>query len=114
MATKKLQVFKCELCGNIVESIHEGVGELVCCGQPMKLYEENVTDAATERTESDLAAAADLIGARWVVSRATRIADNDYDIGEAVAPEVIDGLDPQRYDTLTGGKLPLLREARRG
>lgn len=47
--TAKLQIYKCEVCGNIVEVVHEGVGELVCCGQPMKLREENTTDAATEK-----------------------------------------------------------------
>lgn len=47
--TKKNQVFKCELCGNMVEVVHEGPGELVCCGQPMKLMEENTVDAAKEK-----------------------------------------------------------------
>jgi superoxide reductase len=47
--TKRLQVFKCELCGNIVEVLHEGPGELVCCGQNMKLLDENTVDAATEK-----------------------------------------------------------------
>jgi len=47
--TKKLQVYKCEICGNIVEMLHEGKGELVCCGKPMKLYEENTVDAAREK-----------------------------------------------------------------
>jgi superoxide reductase len=47
--TKKLQIYKCEICGNIVEVLHEGEGELVCCGQPMKLYKENTTDAALEK-----------------------------------------------------------------
>jgi superoxide reductase len=47
--TKLNQVFKCELCGNIVEVLHEGPGELVCCGQPMKLMEENTVDAAKEK-----------------------------------------------------------------
>jgi len=47
--TKKLQVYKCEKCGNIVEVLHEGVGELVCCGEPMKLFEEKTADAATEK-----------------------------------------------------------------
>ena len=47
--TKQLQVYKCEICGNIVEVLHEGVGELVCCGQPMKLIEENTVDAAPEK-----------------------------------------------------------------
>lgn len=47
--TEKLQIYKCEVCGNIVEMLHAGAGELVCCGQPMKLYLENTTDAAKEK-----------------------------------------------------------------
>lgn len=46
---EKLQVYKCELCGNIVEVVHGGKGELVCCGQPMKLLLENIVDAAREK-----------------------------------------------------------------
>ena len=46
---KKLEVYKCEACGNIVEVLHGGDGELVCCGQPMKLLTENTTDAAKEK-----------------------------------------------------------------
>lgn len=38
--TQKREVYKCEICGNIVEVLHEGRGELVCCGQPMKKMEE--------------------------------------------------------------------------
>ena len=49
MPTKKNQIFKCLICGNIVESLHEGNGILVCCGQPMKLFSENTTDGATEK-----------------------------------------------------------------
>ena len=47
--TKRLQVYKCEVCGNMVEIIHEGVGQLVCCNQPMKLQDENTVDAAKEK-----------------------------------------------------------------
>jgi superoxide reductase len=47
--TERLQVYKCEICGNIVEVLHEGAGELVCCGQPMTLLEEQTADAATEK-----------------------------------------------------------------
>ncbi|HID97128.1 MAG TPA: desulfoferrodoxin [Thermodesulfobacteriaceae bacterium] len=47
--TKKLQIYKCDVCGNIVEMVHEGAGELVCCGQPMKYLEENTVDAAVEK-----------------------------------------------------------------
>ncbi|HAR95305.1 MAG TPA: desulfoferrodoxin [Deltaproteobacteria bacterium] len=47
--TAQKQIYKCEVCGNIVEILHEGVGELVCCGQPMKLDRENTVDAAKEK-----------------------------------------------------------------
>ncbi len=47
--TKRLEIYKCEVCGIIVEIIHEGGGELVCCNQPMKLMEENMVDAALEK-----------------------------------------------------------------
>jgi superoxide reductase len=49
MATKVLEVYKCTLCGNMVEVIHQGEGELVCCGQPMNLLMENSVDAAQEK-----------------------------------------------------------------
>ena len=49
MATKRLQVYKCDVCGNIVEVVHESGGQLVCCGQPMTLLEENTVDAAKEK-----------------------------------------------------------------
>ncbi len=43
------EVYKCNVCGNIVEILHAGVGKLVCCDQPMKLMMENTTDAAKEK-----------------------------------------------------------------
>jgi superoxide reductase len=47
--TERLQIYKCEVCGNMVEMIHDGKGEPVCCGQPMKLMKENTVDAALEK-----------------------------------------------------------------
>lgn len=47
--TKRFQVYKCEVCGNMVEVIHDGPGQLVCCNQPMTLQEENTVDAAQEK-----------------------------------------------------------------
>ena len=47
--TKRLQIFKCEICGNIVELLHEGSGELVCCGKPMELLEEKSEDQGNEK-----------------------------------------------------------------
>jgi len=48
MATR-LEVYKCSLCGNIVEVLTGGVGTLVCCGQPMELLDEKTADATTEK-----------------------------------------------------------------
>jgi len=46
---KQLEVYKCELCGNIAEVLHGGAGELVCCGKPMSKLVENTVDAAKEK-----------------------------------------------------------------
>lgn len=46
---ERLQVYKCEKCGNIVEMLVASGGELVCCGEPMKLQSENTVDAAQEK-----------------------------------------------------------------
>ena len=46
---EKLEIYKCEACGNIVEVVHGGEGELVCCGEPMKKMTENTVDAAKEK-----------------------------------------------------------------
>jgi len=48
-AGKRGQVFKCEICGNVVEVLAAGGGELVCCGQPMKLLEEKTMDKGSEK-----------------------------------------------------------------
>ncbi len=47
--TEKLQIYKCNVCGNMVEVIHTGVGELVCCGQPMELLKEKTEDEGNEK-----------------------------------------------------------------
>jgi len=47
--TERLQVYKCEICGNIVEVLHTGVGELVCCGQPMKLMQAQTEEQGKEK-----------------------------------------------------------------
>ncbi len=46
---KKLEIYKCDICGNVIEVLHAGAGQLVCCGQPMKLLVENTTDASKEK-----------------------------------------------------------------
>ncbi|MEN8209687.1 MAG: desulfoferrodoxin [Candidatus Fermentibacteria bacterium] len=47
--TDRMEIYKCEMCGNIVEMTHGGAGELVCCGEPMVKMEEKSADMATEK-----------------------------------------------------------------
>jgi superoxide reductase len=46
---EQLEIYKCNVCGNIVEVMHGGQGELVCCGQPMQLIQPGTVDAAREK-----------------------------------------------------------------
>ena len=47
--TERRQIYRCNSCGNIVEVLHAGDGELVCCGQPMELLKEKTEDAGLEK-----------------------------------------------------------------
>ncbi len=46
---EKLQIYKCMACGNIVEVLHGGDGELVCCGQPMENLVAKTADEGKEK-----------------------------------------------------------------
>ncbi len=46
---KRLQVYQCGKCGNIVMVMHAGGGTLVCCDEEMKLLDEKTADSATEK-----------------------------------------------------------------
>lgn len=43
------QIYKCPICGNVVEVLHAGGGQLVCCGQPMELLNPKVEDVGFEK-----------------------------------------------------------------
>ena len=47
--TKKLSIYKCAVCGNVVEVVHEAPGALICCGSPMQELIENTVDASKEK-----------------------------------------------------------------
>lgn len=47
--TEQKQIYKCNVCGNIVEVLHSGVGQLVCCGQPMELLKEKSEEVGLEK-----------------------------------------------------------------
>ena len=47
--TKLNEIYKCNICGNIVEVLHTGGGTLVCCGEDMNLMKENTVDASKEK-----------------------------------------------------------------
>ncbi len=46
---ERREIYKCNVCGNIVEVLHAGEGELVCCGQPMEHLIEKTKDAGKEK-----------------------------------------------------------------
>jgi len=46
---KALEIYKCEICGNIIEVLHGGDGVMSCCGAPMVLKVENTVDASKEK-----------------------------------------------------------------
>jgi len=47
--TQQKQIYKCNICGNIVEVLHSGVGQLVCCGKVMELLSEKTEDVGQEK-----------------------------------------------------------------
>jgi superoxide reductase len=42
-------IYKCNICGNIVEVLHEGIGDLVCCGEEMEKMDEKTEDSKIEK-----------------------------------------------------------------
>lgn len=47
--TKQNQIYKCEICGNIVEILRSGKGQLICCNQSMNLLKEKQKDQGKEK-----------------------------------------------------------------
>ncbi len=47
--TQQRQIYKCNICGNIVEVLHSGVGQLICCGKPMELLVGKNKDIGQEK-----------------------------------------------------------------
>ena len=46
--TKRLEIYKCKVCGNMTEVVHGGDGVLWCCGRPMKCFAERDAEADPE------------------------------------------------------------------
>lgn len=47
--TKMFEVYKCDICGNIIKVVHASGGSLVCCGKPMVLQVEKTSDVGKEK-----------------------------------------------------------------
>ncbi len=47
--TNVLEIYKCDICGNIVEVVHAGAKALVCCKQPMNLMNAKSEDTGQEK-----------------------------------------------------------------
>ena len=63
---KRNGIYKCEICGNIVTVLHEGAGQLVCCGKPMQLLVENTVDAAKEKHVPVIEVVGDKKKGEWI------------------------------------------------
>jgi superoxide reductase len=46
---QRLDIYKCDGCGQLIEVLGEGAGDLACCGTPMKKLDEKTADAAKEK-----------------------------------------------------------------
>ena len=46
---ERMGIYKCEICGNVVEVFVAGGGQLVCCGKEMKYRDEKLKDGALEK-----------------------------------------------------------------
>ncbi len=53
MATQVGQIYYCNICGNKVEVLESGEGELVCCGEPMELIGPEKKHEEKEEKEED-------------------------------------------------------------
>lgn|SRR5574344_2326689 len=62
--TELMQIYKCNVCGNLVEVLHPGAGELVCCSEPMELMIENTDEHA--KVETHLPEFVDMDGQRKI------------------------------------------------
>ena len=47
--TELNQIQRCNICSNITEVLHSGVGELVCCNQPMEMLKVHKVDEGFEK-----------------------------------------------------------------
>jgi len=43
--SERLELYKCHVCGNVIEVLVSGIGELVCCGEPMERLEAKTQDS---------------------------------------------------------------------
>jgi len=49
MATQIDEIYKCNICGNVVEMVYAGAGEIICCGEAMHLLEGKTTEEGNEK-----------------------------------------------------------------
>lgn len=44
-----MKIYKCPVCGNVIEKLYDSSVPVVCCGKPMEELKAGVTDAALEK-----------------------------------------------------------------
>lgn len=49
MANERGDIYRCDTCGNIVETLNAGSGTMTCCGNDMTLMKEKAEDQGSEK-----------------------------------------------------------------
>jgi len=75
---KRYEVYRCAVCGNVVEVVHGGEGALFCCGRDMKLFSERTVDPADQPYKPVIEATAE--GVKVSVGKTPHAMDDDHHI----------------------------------
>ncbi len=43
------EIYKCDVCGQVIQVLNKSAGTLVCCNKPMRLLQEKTIDAGSEK-----------------------------------------------------------------
>ena len=111
--THPLEVYKCQVCGIVVEVTEGGAGEPVCCGQPMVLMDEKTADSSTEKHVPYVEHVADGVLVKVGQNQPHPMQDKHWiqwievltDDGKVYRQNLVPGDEPQAFFPVSGGKV---------
>ena len=106
--TELKQVYKCEVCGNMVEVVHNAGGTLKCCGQAMNLIVENIVDAAKEKHGKLERQVAEVQGQ---YDRAKTLDERRLSVMKIISAALSKFVRPELHSKLSGNGLSIINDA---